>query len=192
MEQQELLRRQLHVLTIERHGVAIRVDGDAAVVLRPGGRRAAGASEERGDACDDFFGAERLGDVVVGAELEARDPIGFLTACSEHDDRNGRDGRIGAHRLTDDQPVHARKHEVKDHEVRPVLAKLREHFAARHDALDAMASLLEIVREQRCDIAVVFDDKNVGHVRKAVRRLCATGAEYNRVTVLRIRTRCTR
>ena len=55
-----------------------------------------------------------------------------------------------------------------------------------------MAGLLEIVREQRCDIDVVFDDKNVGHVRKQRVALCATAAEYTRVTVLRVRTQCTR
>ena len=40
------------------------------------------------DACHHLAGAERLHDVVVGAELEPDDPVGLFSARGEHDDRN--------------------------------------------------------------------------------------------------------
>ena len=43
------------------------------------------------------------------------------------------------------------------------LRSLRQHLAARGDAIDAVAGLLEIVRDERGDVGVVFDDQDLGH-----------------------------
>ena len=123
LEQQELLGRQPHVLAVEGDGVAIGVDRDRPVAERRAGRGTARAAQQRRHARAQFLRAERLGDVVVGAELEARDAIGFLAARRQHDDRNGGDRRIGAHRLADEQAVHAGQHQVEDDEIGRRLAQ---------------------------------------------------------------------
>ena len=109
LKQQELLRRQLHVLAVHLDGVPIGVDGQRPVAQR---RRPAGCAldpaEQRGDAGGQLARAERLGDVVVGAQLESRDPLGLFAPRREHDDRDQRRRRIAAQRLADEEAVHAR------------------------------------------------------------------------------------
>jgi hypothetical protein len=46
-----------------------------------------GAAQQRANSRQHFFEVKRLGDVVVGAELEAHDPVDVLAAGGEHDDR---------------------------------------------------------------------------------------------------------
>jgi hypothetical protein len=77
-------------------------------------RRGAGSPQDRAHARDDLPGAERLDDVVVGAELEADDAVGLVAAGGEHDDRHLR----GAADLTAD--VEARsvgQHQIEQDEV---------------------------------------------------------------------------
>ena len=45
------------------------------------------APEDRANTGDQLARAERFGDVVIGADLESVQPIVFLDACGEHDDR---------------------------------------------------------------------------------------------------------
>jgi hypothetical protein len=46
------------------------------------------APQDRADAGDHLAAAERLDDVVVGAQLEADDPVGLGAARCEHEDRD--------------------------------------------------------------------------------------------------------
>ena len=41
------------------------------------------------------------------------------------------------------------------------LPQPRQHLASRGDAIDAVAGLLQVVRDERGDIGVVFDDQNL-------------------------------
>ena len=66
-----------------------------------GGRRL-GAPEHGPHAGDELLGAERLDDVVVGAELEARDPVDLVTARREDHDR---DRGVAADGPDDVEPV---------------------------------------------------------------------------------------
>ena len=54
----------------------------AGVSLRP--------PQQRRDASGQLSRAERFRDVVVSAELEAGDALGFLAARGDHDDRDAR------------------------------------------------------------------------------------------------------
>ena len=71
-----------------------RADRDRA----PGRRGRAASAHDRPHARDELAGAERLHDVVVGAELEAHDPVDLLAASGEHDDRDVGGRRISRHR----------------------------------------------------------------------------------------------
>jgi hypothetical protein len=46
------------------------------------------AAQENSHASHQFRCAERLGDVIVSAEIEARKAFIFLCACGEHQERN--------------------------------------------------------------------------------------------------------
>ena len=88
-EQQELLRRQRHVAgrSTRRCGARGRRRSARRSWSRPSGAvTAARAAQQRAHARHELVGAERLGEVVVGAELEADDALRLLGARGEHDD----------------------------------------------------------------------------------------------------------
>ena len=100
------------------------VEDDVAGVDRLGRLgRAVRAAEDGADAGDELARAERLGQVVVGAELEAEQLVELVVAGREHDDR---DGRVAAQLAGDVEAVEAGQAEVEDDEVGASLADGRE------------------------------------------------------------------
>ena len=106
-------------------GALRRVEPDGADLDRrvAGAGRRARAPQHRPDPRDHLAGAERLDDVVVGAELEPDDPVGLLAARREDDDR---DARRRAQLAADVEPGAVREPDVEQDEVgagRPSLAR---------------------------------------------------------------------
>ena len=52
------------------------------------GQRGPHPAQHRADPGDQLARAERLGHIIVGAGLEAADPVALLAARGEHDDRH--------------------------------------------------------------------------------------------------------
>ena len=69
---------------------------------------------------DHYPGAERLGDVVVGAQIQAPDDVRLLTFGGQHDDGNRLGPRVRLESLANGQPVHARQHQIQDHKIRGI------------------------------------------------------------------------
>ena len=89
-------------------------------------RRPAGRPGDGPDAGQHLAHAERLGDVVVGAELEAEHAVELVAARGDHDDRHvGRCADRPAHVA----PVHVGQAEVEQHHVVAVVGG--ERAAAR-------------------------------------------------------------
>src|SRR6266508_1898966 len=88
----ELGRRQLDRLAADRdaHPGDVHLDAGHAQHLRPTGPRRLAAPQHRAHARDQLLGAERLDHVVVGAELEADDPVGLVATGRQDDDRHAR------------------------------------------------------------------------------------------------------
>src|SRR5581483_8162957 len=112
-EQVELLRRQLD---------RVAVDGDVARVAteddRPHGEQLVriarlGPTKDCLDPRRELARRERLRDVVVGPEFEARDAVGLLVARGEHDDR---DLRVRAQHAAHLEAVDAGKADVEHDE----------------------------------------------------------------------------
>src|SRR6185312_3443276 len=118
LQQLELLRREGHRGATDEHLVAVDVHLDRSAdenAVWTSGLREPRSSEVGADTGDQFADRERLGDVVVGAELEPRHLVGFGILGRDDDDRHGR--------LLPDYPHDVetgelRKHEIKDHELR--------------------------------------------------------------------------
>ena len=88
----------------------------------PSGSLRRDAPQQRADARDQLVGAERLGDVVVGADLEADDAVGLLGARRHHDDRDGaRWPRSARSARQTSRPLMPGQHHVEDGEVDRVL-----------------------------------------------------------------------
>src|SRR4051794_3730097 len=149
----ELHVGRLHDVAVARHGALARVDAQTAHVHRAlvvGVRaRHPRAAERRLHARAELAHRERLGDVVVGAELEPEDLVDLLRLGREHDDRHGLALRPQA--PADLQAVHARQHHVQDHEVEDLLGEAGERLAPVGRGNHLVTVPLEWEREQGLD-----------------------------------------
>jgi hypothetical protein len=125
------------------------------------GARHAGAAQGGLHAGAELPQRERLGDVVVGAELEAEDLVDLLGLGREHDDRHR---RARAHPPADLEAVEAREHDVEHDEVEGRLAEAGEGLAAVGGLHDLVAVLAQRKREQRLDRLLVVDEEDAGRV----------------------------
>src|SRR5580658_7537760 len=87
LEQLKLLPRELDALSPAHDLVAAQIDLDVAeditVLLL---RKCVCPSQNGLDASEEFANGERLGDIVIGTQLETNDLIDFLAACGKHND----------------------------------------------------------------------------------------------------------
>ena len=153
----------------------------AHAVGRRGGD-GAGAAQDRADARDELAGAERLDDVVVGAELEAQHPVGLVAAGGEHDHRHA---LVGAQLA---QQVEARavgEHDVEEHEVGALAAGDLEAGGERAGRLRAEALAGEGFRQRNRDRLLVLDEQH--HPRLDVHALIVGGLGRCRRRVSRLR-----
>ena len=77
-------------------------------------RRRRGALEDIADPQHQFARLERLGDIIVGADLQALDPAFGFMARRQHDDRHRRGGADEAGEI---EPGFAGHHHVEDQQV---------------------------------------------------------------------------
>jgi hypothetical protein len=117
-EQVELLRRQLDLLVADVNLTAAGVDEQLPVAellaldLPALGR---GAAKNGFHPGDELAGVERLGQVIVGADLQADDLVDVLVSRGQHQDRDV--GRL-ADAAADLDPVDVREHQVEDDQPR--------------------------------------------------------------------------
>jgi hypothetical protein len=113
-QQVELSNRQHDRLAVKRHRARIYVKPQFAKCqnLCWSCRRGCHAAQHRFHPCDHFARAERFGNIIVGAEFEAYDPVGFFAASRQHNDR---DVPVGAQALRDFKTVQTRQHQVEHH-----------------------------------------------------------------------------
>jgi len=128
----------------------------------------------RGDLCtahhrahpgDELPRAEGFGHVIIGAELEAGDPVCFLGASGQHDDRNIARAPDGAR---DVEAVGLRKGQVEDHEVGPASREFSERGRAGRRGHHLEPGPLQVVAYQPDDRRFVIDDENCLHERVIV------------------------
>ena len=181
--------------------VTVRADGSSSMApmcckaVRRRGRGGARAAQDRADAGDELAGAERLHDVVVGAELEAQHAVGLVAAGGEHDHRHA---LVGAQLA---QQVEARavgEHDVEEHEVGALAAGDLEAGRQRAGRLRAEALASEGFRQRNGDGVFVLDEQHhprldvhaliVGGLARCGRRFSRPRGDRDR----RLRGRCRR
>ena len=127
---------------------------------RFGRLRQVGASDQRADSRDQLVRAERLGDVVVGPELETHDAVSLFTFRGEHDDGYGCRGSVTAQRAAHFEATEPGQHQIEKDEIDGVPARVRERFVACPDDVAVPAGLAQIVTDQIGDVAIVFGDQD--------------------------------
>jgi hypothetical protein len=114
LQERELLGAQLERLAAPPGAVAGRVEPQVADLEH---RRALdrAAARERAQACQQLVERERLGEVVIGAGVEAVDPVRHGGARGQHQHR--RPHALGAQPAADLEPVEVGEHRVEDDRV---------------------------------------------------------------------------
>ena len=126
------------------------------------------AAEHGPDARREHAGAEGLGDVVVGAHLEAADDVALLPLGREHDHGDRRGLRPRLERATDLQTVHAREHQVEQHEVGLLVADQTQRLLAGHRREDVVALLGEVVPHQFEQVLLILHNEHAGRPRRSI------------------------
>ena len=131
-EQLELAGREVDLLAGDHDLVAGHVDGELAELehLALGLGIGVHAAQQRTGAGDQLARAERLDQIVVGAQLQADDAVLDLALGGEHDD-----GHVGvvADGAADTLARDAREHEVEDDQVEVVLGEFLQRLLAVAD-----------------------------------------------------------
>ena len=114
--------------------------------------------QQRLHAGDELADAERLGDVVVGAELEAADDLLLLALGGEHDDRQLE--LPLADLPADFVAVELRQHDVEQQQVGRFAERRGESGVAVRGRADVVALRAKIVGQPAEQGGVVFDDED--------------------------------
>src|SRR5579862_9248139 len=127
----------------ELHGAG--VNGD--VLEGDGGGRggALEAAEDSLDAGEELAGSERLGDVVVGSELEAEDALVFSRTRGEEDDGDGAQRGVVAETAADVESVAAGDHDVEKKERGRLALGVGDEICGGPENADAEAGSFEMV-----------------------------------------------
>ena len=138
-----------------QHLAPAGVDGDRPGLHDLGRGAAVDPAQHRLDPRDQLGGGERLGEVVVAAELEAEHAVDLAVACGEEDHR---DLRRLAEALAHLEPVDVGEADVEHDEAGPVRAdRLEARFAGR-GLEDPVPVAGEVEVDEVGDVGLVVDD----------------------------------
>ena len=158
LEQQPFRPRQLDELAVAADHPSLEVDLDVVEREDAGaGLDARGATDDGPNAGRELIRVERLGDVVVGAEVEALGLVGGRALGRQQDDRHR---PLLAELAHDLDAVEVRHHDVEQDDVRPNLLGLGEGILAAGRGDDAEALLTEGDRDELRDPRLVIRDED--------------------------------
>ena len=123
------------------------------------------AADDRLDPRHQLFQGERLGDVVVGAKLEARDPVADRRAGADADESRVRLGPEGLEQLW---TVVVGEHQVEEHDVGVPFPNELQPPASRLDRTDCVAFLTEPGGDRPREAPVVLHEGDLpldGHAQ---------------------------
>src|SRR5687767_7973787 len=113
-------------------------------------------------ASHQLTGAERLGHVVVCAELQPRDPVRFLRACGQQNDGDVKPRRPQL--SADGEPVFAWQHDIEHDEIEVSASCRADTGLAIADDFNVESFNCQVVMQPERYCRLVFDNKNAPHV----------------------------
>ena len=167
-EKRELRRRQIDRVAVPGHPHPRNIEHEVARTKRFEIARGRMAAQHGADARHQLARAERLGDVVIGAQLEADELVGFVVARGEHDDREVTRSADGPR---DVEPVEPGQSKIEDDEVRSLRAHAHERLLAGGSARDPEAGVFEEVVDEPNDLRLVVHDQDLRHGSAMVGRV---------------------
>src|SRR6185295_15588660 len=128
--------------------------GSGAVVGRGDGFAPA---QHGADAREQLARAEGFGEVVVGAQFQAGDPVDLLALAGQHDDRQA---RAAAQRARERKTVFAGQLDVEHHEIHLLAREDQVHLVAVGAQQDLEAVFAQVIAHQAAYRLVVVDRQN--------------------------------
>jgi hypothetical protein len=132
-------------------------------------------AQDRLDPGQKLTRVEGLGQIVVRADLQTDDPVGFVPQGGQHQDR---DGAACAQPPADRQPVLAGHHHIEHDKIEGSDLQRCVHCPGVGGHGHAHAVLLQVFRQGVPDFAVVINDEDMrrrGHCCLLTRRLADSG-----------------
>ena len=127
----------------------------------------ASATEHRAHARSELAKAERLGDVVVSADVESRHAIAFTRACRQHDDRHRRGVGTRPQDPAHLEPAQHGKVQIENDQIGRALVDRLERAVSRADDLDFdVATLFETVLDEPSNVLLIVNDQHVSAGRR--------------------------
>ena len=145
------VRRRRHVRGLFQHGLGHRL----LLRLDRIGQR---ATQHRPHPRHHLARAERLADVVVGAQLQPQQPVNLFDARRHHDDGHRREG---ADLATDVDAVTARQHQVQQHQIRRVGAHRVDHQPAIGQDPGLETGSIQVSTDQDGQLRLVLDHQQL-------------------------------
>src|ERR1051325_2671406 len=162
-QQLELTPREPHRLAVDVHGdgVEVRDDMFAAVHRRDALAAVRTAAQHGTHARGELAQAERLGDVGVGADVEARNVIALRRSRRQHDDGDLRGLGTAAHDAAHFHAAQHRQIQIENHQIGHILCHALERgVAAARDVHRHGAFAFERVLDESRNVLLVLDDEN--------------------------------
>ena len=129
--------------------------------MTSGGRAGPLEAAQHGlDAGDELARGEGLGDVVVGAELEAVDAVVLGGARGEEDDGDDAEGGVLAEAPAEVEAVAAGHHDVEQEEGGRLAFGVGDDAADGEVGADGEAGALQVILHQARDVGVIFQHKD--------------------------------
>ena len=162
-QQFELAQAQPDRRASQRHFVRVVVDAQPAAfvaLLRLRRRRPVGAPQHRLDARHEFARAERLGDVIVRAHLQAEHLVHLRGARGQDQDGHAARGVVGAQQAAHLQTRQPGEHDVENDERRPLPGRQVEADLAVAGLDHGEPFGFQVVADEVANILFVFDDQD--------------------------------
>ena len=108
---------------------------------------------------------KRLGDVVVGAEVQAFHLVFLIGFAGEHDDEAGLELRIRFQLLREHRAIHIRQAAIENRQVPRFRGQVLARFVSGRKLGDVVAAAFQKEPHQSADCRVIVDDRDLksGH-----------------------------
>ena len=179
LQQVELVRGEFAGLAGDADGARIVVDLQRAetqhFAQRRGARRM--AAQNRADAGQQFAWLEGLGQIIVGADLQADDAVHRVALGGQHQHRYlGRRAGQGTDAPAHLQPVHVGQHQVQQHQIghgfRRPCAQIGQAAVCVGLVRDINPGLAQILGHHLRQTGVVFDHQQAFNHGASLLRGC--------------------
>ena len=147
---------------VARHAMRILIHGNFSVGKRAFGSHATRPTQQGADARNHMLHRERLGDVIIRADIKRAYRILVFRAGSHHDDGQITCFRTAADLAADLDARKRRQHPIQQQDIRPRFGHTQQRFLAICGFIHAEALLFQIVAQQGQQRRLIFHDQHRG------------------------------